>query len=203
MILYLVFVSSYLLFSSYCFFIDVINNTDTESKNINLEKYDKAIKPVLLNIFGVSYIFFSLSEQIHNPRDFKLFLSIRDIILSTYIGQLLFYIIHRIFHKYYAIQHFHRIHHEFKEPIGIRAAYTHPIDFFFGNMIPIGITPFLLNTDIYTTCFFIVYSVYGTIVIEHSNHDKYNKHHINHHRYFNCNYGAKWIDNFMGTSYKD
>jgi len=123
----------------------------------------------------------------------------RDLVVSTYTAQLLFYLIHRIFHKATILYKYHKVHHEFKEPLGIRAAYTHPIDFFVGNLIPLGITPFLLDTDIYTTCAITIYSVYGTIVVEHSNHHENNQHHIRHHRYYNCNYGAAWIDKMMGT----
>ena len=199
MILYTTFVISYLCFSSYCYYIDIICEKSTENLNLNIEKYKRAEKLVCFNVAIVSYLFFYLSTTIYNPRDFSIILSIRDLVISTYTAQVLFYLIHRLFHKLSFLQKYHKIHHEFKEPLGIRAAYTHPIDFFMGNLIPLGITPFLLNTDIYTTCVFMIYSVYGTIVIEHSNHDKNNQHHIIHHRYYNCNYGASWIDKIMGT----
>jgi len=199
MILYEAFVLSYTVFSIYCYYIDVISEKSIENRNLNLEKYDRAIQLVIFNVFVVSYLFFYLSNTIYNPRDFNSILSIRDLCICNYMSQLLFYLIHRIFHKVPFLLKYHKVHHEFKEPLGIRAAYTHPIDFVFGNLIPLGITPFLLDTDIYTTCAITMYSVYATIIIEHSNHNHNNIHHIRHHKYYNYNFGSAWIDKMMGT----
>ena len=103
--------------------------------------------------------------------------------------------IHRLFHTKYLYK-YHKVHHTYNVPIGFAAIYAHPLDYIFGNIVP-DMVPFFLCCDYYTFHFLITIGVYITIM-DHSNMGKY-KHHIDHHRYFNCNYGATWIDKIMKT----
>ena len=70
-------------------------------------------------------------------------------------------------------------------------------DYFFGNMIPLGITLFIIGTDTITFAVITIMSIYNTVIEEHSNYNT-SRHHLDHHKYFNCN-GAIWLDKFFNT----
>jgi len=199
--LYYIYLASYGIFSSYCYYKDVISNDDIIKATSNKLKYKKALPIVTFNLTIVSYPVFSIILKYYQPQEFELFQSIIHIFIAKYISQLLFYIFHRIFHYIPQIKKYHKVHHNFQNPIGMCAAYTHPIDFIFGNMIPLGITPFILQVNIYTMVVIIIYGIYETVVNEHSNYNN-RDHHLKHHKYFNYNFGETSLDKFFGT-YKE
>jgi sterol desaturase/sphingolipid hydroxylase (fatty acid hydroxylase superfamily) len=92
------------------------------------------------------------------------------------------------------------VHHEYRIPIGIQAAYSHPIDFVFGNLVPLTIVPYILEINAYLLPFLIILGIYKTVLVDHSDYSEKSQHHINHHKYYNCNYGAKWLDTIMNTN---
>jgi hypothetical protein len=199
MILYYTYITSYTIFSLYCYYIDVLSNPIKAEKDKKIIKYKDSIKIVSFNIFITTYIAFYLAYSIYEPRKFNILLSVRDLIVSRICSGFLFYWAHRLFHTVKILQKYHRVHHEFSYPIGMRAAYSHPIDYFFGNLIPFGTVPFLLNTDEYTMVLMIIYGVYITILQEHSNYKPISSHHFKHHLYYNCNYGMVVLDKLFNT----
>ena len=198
MLVYYIYLASFLITSLYCFRKDCLINKNKEESKILFQKYKNALHLSLFNIIVVGYIGFRSVYTFYKPKEFNLYISSIEFMISINAANILFYFIHRLFHSIKVLSKYHRVHHEFKEPIGLRAAYTHPIDYFFGNLVPLGITPFLLNMDIYTISFVTYLSIYSTVVREHSDYSD-NRHHLDHHKYFNCNYGAKWLDKFFGT----
>jgi sterol desaturase/sphingolipid hydroxylase (fatty acid hydroxylase superfamily) len=201
MFLYYIYVLSYIFFSYICYRKDCLINDDKEESNKLLLKYKRALPLVGFNLIVLSYLIFSVFYTFYNPRKFSLFFAIRDIVISHFSGTILFYSAHRLFHKSKFLYTFHIVHHEFNYPVGIRAVYTHPIDYIFGNVLPLAITPFLLGTDTYTLALLSILGSFKTIIEEHSEHTQ-NRHHLDHHKYYNCNYGAVWIDKLCGTKKK-
>ena len=199
MLFYYTYISSYLIFSLYCYYIDVLSNQDKLESVKNKEKYSASIHLVVFNVCFVTCIAFYIADYFYEPRPFYVTTSLRDLIICKYSSEILFYGVHRLFHTIRFMQKFHRVHHEFSHPIGISAAYSHPIDYFFGNLVPLGISPFILNTDTYTIIFMVIFGVYTTIVREHSNYTHGTIHHLNHHLYYNCNYGSIWLDKICKT----
>ena len=199
--LYYIYLASYVAFSSYCYYQDVINISDQVKSATNKQKYKKALPLVTINLTLVSYPVFKFILKFYQPQEFNLYNSIIQIIIAKYTSQLLFYICHRTFHTIHFLKKFHKVHHNFQHPIGMRAAYTHPIDFIFGNMLPLGIMPFALQMSIYPMILVIIYGIYDTIVNEHSNYNK-SDHHLKHHIYFNYNFGESKLDKLFGT-YKE
>lgn len=187
------------MFSGYVFYKDIHNFEDT---TIILEKYEKAIQLSLFNIILVSYlVFYCFEHYIYIPvyRDLNILESIEHIIISNIVGQVLFYSSHRLFHEVPRLQQLHKVHHEYRMPIGIQAAYSHPIDFVFGNMVPLTIVPYILEMNAYLLPLIIIFGIYKTVLVDHSDYSDESQHHINHHKYYNCNYGAKWLDTLLST----
>ena len=147
MLFYLTFVSSYFFFSAKSFYRDVIINKNKEETQNNLEAYYKAIPTVLKNVLFYTIPFFIYIDYIYEPRPFSIIGSILSITITNYRSNIAFYCAHRYSHINKDLYEYHKIHHEFNEPIGIRAAYAHPIDFIFGNFIPFAIVPILLKTN--------------------------------------------------------
>jgi len=199
--LYYIYLASYVVFSSYCYYKDVLSIDDAVKSTSNKIKYKKALPLVTINLTLVSYPVFSTILKYYQPQEFHLVQSIFHIITAKYMSQLLFYCSHRTFHRVPQLKKYHKVHHNFQHPIGMRAAYTHPVDFIFGNMIPLGIMPFILQVNIYTMILIIIYGIYDTIVNEHSDYNK-SDHHLKHHIYFNYNFGETRLDKFFGT-YKE
>jgi len=198
MFLYYLYVLAYTLFSSYCYYKDcIINDNKEQSTKLKLQ-YKRALPLVSLNLIIVSYYIFYFFYSFYKPREYSIFFMTRDVIISHFASGLLFYSSHKLFHKSKFLYKFHIVHHEFNYPVGIRAVYTHPIDYIFGNVLPLGITPFLLGTDIYTMSILTILGSFKTIVEEHSTHTN-NRHHLNHHKYYNCNYGSILLDTLFGT----
>ena len=202
MLVYFVYLFAFLVNSLYCYRKDCIINKDKENAIVLYKKYYDSLPLSLFNIVVVGYCGFHLVYMFYQPKPFNIYTSSVEFIISLNMANILFYFIHRFFHSVSFLSKYHRVHHEFKEPIGLRAAYTHPIDFFFGNLLPLGITPFLLNMDIFTISGLTYLSIYSTIVREHSDYSD-SRHHLDHHKYFNCNFGAKWLDKFFGTIKKN
>ena len=172
--LYYIYLLSYIVFSSYCYYKDVINIEDTIKSASNKIKYKKALPIVTLNLTLVSYPMFKLALYLYNPQEFDLIKSIIQIVITKYLSQILFYFSHRTFHSIIFLKKFHKIHHNFQQPIGMRAAYTHPVDYIFGNMIPLGIVPLILQINIYAMIIIIIFGIYETIVNEHSDYNNRN-----------------------------
>ena len=198
MYVFYVYLFSFIVNTCYCYRKDCLINYDSESRLLLYNKYKQSLPLALFNIIIVGYVWFNIVYHFYTPKPFNIYIATMEFIISLNVANISFYFIHRLFHSIKFLSKYHRVHHEFKEPIGLRAAYTHPIDYFFGNLMPLGLTPFLLNMDLVTITFITYLSIYSTVIREHSDYSD-NRHHLDHHKYFNCNYGAKWLDKFFCT----
>ena len=63
------------------------------------------------------------------------------------IDDTLFYWIHRLFHIPFFYKLFHKKHHEYNNTVGIAAIYAHPIEYLFGNLLPVVLGPAILSTQ--------------------------------------------------------
>ena len=57
----------------------------------------------------------------------------------------------------------------------------------------------LLEMNAYLLPLIIIFGIYKTVLVDHSDYSDESQHHINHHKYYNCNYGAKWLDTLLST----
>ena len=62
---------------------------------------------------------------------------------------------HKLFHRPFLYKHVHKIHHQYTQTISLSAIYTHPFEFAFGNMIPVGLPCVLLGSNIHQYTFLL------------------------------------------------
>ena len=114
-------------------------------------------------------------------------IAIRDLALISITNLFTFYAGHRLFHTKYLYM-FHKVHHELKRPTAMTSLYMHPIDFWFGNILPIYLPAFLLSSHPYTVLMWLIYSTTHFV----GTHSIYciGGHHRGHHDNGNSKYGV-------------
>ena len=73
----------------------------------------------------------------------------------VYLEDIGFSIAHRQLHSQFLYKNVHKVHHTYIEPIGISAAYTHPIEFCIGNILPAILPVFLLGNKMHIVTIYI------------------------------------------------
>jgi len=126
--------------------------------------------------------------------------------LCVVTEEILFYYSHRLLHYGSFYTKIHKIHHEFRAPIGIASEYCHPIEMVVSNIIPVVVGPMLCQAHILVSWMWFSLAIAGTI----SNHSGYlfpwligslnPSFHDYHHYSFISNFGfAGWLDRLHGT----
>ena len=60
----------------------------------------------------------------------------------------------------------HKIHHEFKAPIGLVASYCHPFEMFLSNVLPLTGGMVLMQSHVFSGLTWAVFAVLGTQTCE-------------------------------------
>jgi len=130
-----------------------------------------------------------------------------QVVICILVEEILFYYSHRLLHIPSFYQKIHKIHHQFRAPIGMASEYAHPLEFFISSIVPIMVGPLLLKTHIVTAWIWFSIAIVGTI----SHHCGYTfpwlvgsmnpTFHDYHHFTFHANYGLLgWLDKFHSTT---
>ena len=98
--------------------------------------------------FGVSFSF--KTEDIADP--VTLFCSVAFCMLCE---DFMFHLIHRLLHHKLLYPYIHKLHHTYINTVTIAAEYSHPLEFFFGVMIPGGLGPLILGGHMHFTTFLL------------------------------------------------
>lgn len=176
-----------------------------KSKNIRtvLNIFKKTFYTVFMNVFIYSMPFIYISTYFLNLRNktFSYFDTVKDLFISSFLVDIFFYFTHYLLHNKYLYK-FHKKHHEIKDPIGMSALYSHVIDFYFTNLLPV-ILPMIILSSTYTTIhWWIFITTFNTIFIAHTSYEEISDFHLNHHKYTYYNYGAgELMDKIFGTHY--
>ncbi|GFQ96218.1 fatty acid hydroxylase domain-containing protein 2 [Trichonephila clavata] len=126
-----------------------------------------------------------------------------ELLFCVLVEEIGFYYSHRVLHFPFFYKHIHKIHHEWKSPIALAAAYCHPIEHYFSNLIPAYLGPFLLGSHIFTCWIWYSIITFSTLI----NHSGFHfpffpppERHDFHHLKFNQSFGALgFLDYLHGT----
>ena len=196
-------INKYNIFTKY-----KIQNNKYPLNNNNYLLYD-TIKLVLFNQIIINpiiiYIIYINNIGILDrplPSTYYIFY---DLFKSLLIVEFVFYYIHRLLHTKYLYKHIHYIHHIYNTPIAIGAIYAHPVEYIFGNILPVILGPLILQSHVITFLLFQLFAIINTI----NSHSGYNipllfnpiDHDI-HHLKYKYNFGIlNILDKFHNTYY--
>ncbi|XP_063888135.1 fatty acid hydroxylase domain-containing protein 2-like [Scylla paramamosain] len=102
-----------------------------------------------------------------SPRLPPFFVVLQHLAVFTLIEEVLFYYFHRLCHHRLLYKHIHKLHHEWQSPIAVTAAYAHPVEHFFVNMVPIMVGPILLGSHP-ATIWLWVFLATVNVLVHHS-----------------------------------
>jgi sterol desaturase/sphingolipid hydroxylase (fatty acid hydroxylase superfamily) len=66
-----------------------------------------------------------------------------------------FHIFHRMAHSRYLYPYFHKYHHNYTTTVSLAGEHFHPVDFFFGALIPVSLGPNLLGEHLHITTYMV------------------------------------------------
>jgi sterol desaturase/sphingolipid hydroxylase (fatty acid hydroxylase superfamily) len=201
--LYFIFLSSFSLSTLVCFIQDNYYNykyVQNLSKTQILNIYKKALPLVLLNAFitiPISLIIFQNFYFLLTPFNYY---QVYHIPLFFILIDPFFYFFHYLFHNKYLYK-FHKVHHQIKTPVSITSIYLHPIDLIFGNILPLFLPVFVLQSSMPLLYFWTAFTICETTYFAHSGVKGRCEDHDLHHQLFNCNYGSGiyFVDRILNT----
>lgn len=125
---------------------------------------------------------------------------LRDLIASYCLFDVSFYTLHRILHSKLFYKRIHKIHHEWKAPIGIASIYAHPTEHLITNMTSTILGPTILSSDVCTLWIWLV-CVAITTITDHSGYHfpffKSPEFHDHHHVFFTECFGTSGLMDFI------
>jgi len=130
----------------------------------------RCIKTVLFNQILISvpfpYLLFPLYNR--NGTSFSSELPsfgrlVTDFFIHLAVEEFFFYYSHRILHFKSVYGHIHKVHHQFKAPIGIASEFAHPIEFVVSNMFPVLLGPIITSTHIMNLWLWMAIVISATI----------------------------------------
>lgn len=70
--------------------------------------------------------------------------------------EVMFFYSHKILHLPALYSRFHKIHHEFKQPIALAAGYAHPVEVLIGNTLPLYMQPVIMGAHLSTALLWLL-----------------------------------------------
>ncbi|CAE7652530.1 FAXDC2 [Symbiodinium pilosum] len=175
----------------------------------NLARTSFIVLPLLL--FALIPMWQRLRMPASLPGPWEMFIHIG---FGVLVNEVLFFYGHWLMHaNKYLYRHIHKIHHEFKAPMGLAAIYCHPVEFFLSDLMPLGAGLLAVRANAFTGVVWMAFAVMATqthhcgirwpwIDFFSFQAEAQPNFHDFHHEKFNVNYGAMgWLDDLHGTSW--
>lgn len=134
------------------------------------------------------------------------YIVLRDAVVTYYLNELTFYIIHVVMHSKPVYKYVHKVHHEWSHPISVASIYNHPLEFVTAGFIPVIAGPIVMGSHI-STLWMILAGASVIVISEHSGYYfpifKNAKYHYYHHSHLSENLGSYGhLDYIFGTGVK-
>jgi sterol desaturase/sphingolipid hydroxylase (fatty acid hydroxylase superfamily) len=206
--LYFIFLGSFITSSTICFIQDnyynyeYIQNTIFKSEIIII--YKKTLPLVCFNCFVSVPISLIISQNLFFILSPFNYYQVYHIPLFFILIDFTFFMFHKLFHtsKYLNLYKYHKIHHQIKRPVSITSLYLHPVDLFFGNILPLFLPVFILRSSMPLLYFWTAFTIFETTYFSHSGIKNRGENHDLHHLLFNVNYGsALYISDRLAGTY--
>lgn len=81
--------------------------------------------------------------------------------LLVLLEECCFYYSHRLLHTPWLYRHVHKQHHTFTSPVALAAVYAHPVEVATGNVLPLVLSPLMLNSHLFTVVVWYVVAIVG------------------------------------------
>jgi sterol desaturase/sphingolipid hydroxylase (fatty acid hydroxylase superfamily) len=129
-----------------------------ENKTVFLQKLPKILSLYFLNqvilgnlfYFFISFISNCQISKVSMPSFFSFWL---QIMVCTLVEDFTFYWSHRTLHHPYFYNKIHKVHHSFYNVIHISYAYAHPLEFVFGNLVPMAMSLFVFQNYLHIVAY--------------------------------------------------
>ena len=159
--------------------------------------YLQSITPIIL------YLLIPIWKYLNIDTTFNTFFTwetLYKFLLYPLISDFIFYSTHRITHHNLLYKIVHKKHHEWIVPCAVAASYTTIYEYIFLNL-PVLLLPAMILRINWngSNIWFVIMTI--KVVNEHSGYTYFNisKHHTNHHKYQNYNYGSFFLDSVFHT----
>lgn len=129
-----------------------------------------------------------------------------DVALAATMRDFVFFSMHWLVHRKFIYRYVHKVHHRFPAPVALGATFSHPLDFYLQNVLPISLPMRILGSHVITLWVFASYSLLDA-AFAHSGYSLWRMpsvtEHDVHHMTGSGNYGVYGIaDTIFGTRTK-
>ena len=191
----------------YWFYHDFNGSKGRIYKTIDWKLYKKTIVHVIsMQFLLVPFVLYTIRDlwELRTSEDLFTFETAAKLVICPCISEFVFFYTHSIGHTKFWYKHVHHIHHEWKYPCGVSAAYSHPIEFIFSLLPTLILPPLVLNINWNAALIYFSLAIIS-VVNSHSGYMNVegSERHTLHHIKNNFNLGPmRILDNLYKTEYK-
>lgn len=122
---------------------------------------------VVLNQILVTIPVLYLAAEWFPPGDILELTNLIKLPLTILLTEIIFYYVHRAFHKVKFLIKYHALHHEITGPFTLATFYCHPVEMLAGNIAPFIIAGLLVNLNFQTMRLWHFIAVFNTMINAH------------------------------------
>ena len=154
------FIFNFLVYWSYCFFWLIcdlyVEPKYRINKEIDWKLYKKSVIYTLLNQIAITPIVLLYMIPLWKWRgisfsfeELSILESLIKLLCCVIFSEIIFFYTHKICHIKLIYQKVHKIHHQWKYPCAVSAAYCHPLEYIFCNLSTLLLPPLIIGLNWY------------------------------------------------------